>query len=71
MGGQLHCFELGEITDRSMARCTAEALKHCAPRVTKHCQAEPLTYIIGEKRTKTYKTNGASVELVLYYDCSH
>lgn len=65
--GELHYFELGEITDPSAARCTADALKYDEPRGTAFSQTEPFAYIIGKKRTKTYATGGAPVELVLYY----
>ena len=65
--GDLHYFELGEITDQSVARCTADALKYDEPRGTAFSQAEPFAYMIGKKRTKTYATKGAPVELVLYY----
>jgi hypothetical protein len=65
--GQLHYFELGEITDQSVARCTADALKYDEPRGTAFSQSEPFSYIIGKKRTKTYTSHGAPVELVLYY----
>ncbi len=65
--GELHYFELGEITDRSVARCTADALKYDEPRGTAFSQNEPFAYIIGQKRTKTYATNGAPVDLMLYY----
>jgi hypothetical protein len=64
---ELHYFELGEITDQSVAQCTADALKYDEPRGTAFSQAEPFAYIIGKKRTKTYTTNGAPVDLVLYY----
>jgi len=65
--GRVHYFELGEITDQSVARATADALKYDEPCGTAFSQAEPFTYIIGRKRNKTYSTSGAPVELVLYY----
>jgi hypothetical protein len=65
--GERHYFELGEITDRSVARCTADALKHYEPRGTAFSQTAPFVYIIRKKYTKTYTTNGALIELVLYY----
>jgi len=65
--GALHYFELGEITDRPVARATADALKYDEPRGTAFSQTEPFTYIIGKKQTKTYTTNGAPVDLILYY----
>jgi hypothetical protein len=65
--GEVHYFELGEITDQSVARCTADALRYDEPRGTAFSQNEPFAYIIGKKRSRTYTTNGAPVELVLYY----
>jgi hypothetical protein len=65
--GGAHYFELGEITDRPMARAAADALKHDETRVTAFSQVEPFTYILGTKRNKTYSTSGAPVDLVLYY----
>src|SRR5579872_4290896 len=59
--GNPHYFELGEITDQSVARCTADALKYDEPRGTAFSQSEPFAYIIGKKCTKTYATNGAPV----------
>ncbi len=50
-----------------MARCTTDALKHYEPRGTAFSQTEPFAYIIRKKYTRTYPTNGALVELVLYY----
>jgi hypothetical protein len=69
--GHLHYFELGEITDQSVARTTADALKHDEPRGTAFSQTEPFAYIIGKKRTRTYAGNGAPIELVLYYRNQH
>ncbi len=71
IGGVLHYFELGEITDQPVARATADALKHDEPRGTAFSQTEPFTYIIAKKGTKTYITNGAPVDLVLYYRTQH
>jgi len=71
IGGVLHCFELGEITDQPVARTTADALKYDEPRGTAFSQTEPLTYIIAKKGTKTYTTNGAAVDLILYYRTQH
>jgi len=67
ISGELHYFELGEITDQSVARCAADALKYDEPRGTAFSQTEPFAYIIGKKRTKTYATDGVPVELLLYY----
>jgi hypothetical protein len=71
INGDLHCFELGEITDQPVARSTADALKYDEPRGTAYSQTEPFVYIIRKKRTKTYATNGATVHLVLYYRTQH
>jgi hypothetical protein len=67
INGQLRYFELGEITDPSVARTTADALKYDEPRGTSFSQTEPFAYIVGKKRTRTYATNGSPIELVLYY----
>jgi hypothetical protein len=69
--GALYYFELGEITDPSVARATADALKDDEPRGTAFSQTEPFAYIIRKKRTRKYATSGAPVELVLYYRSQH
>ncbi len=69
--GVLQYFELGEITDQPVARTLADALKYDEPRGTSFSQTEPFTYIIAKKGTKTYTTNGAPVDLVLYYRTQH
>jgi hypothetical protein len=67
VAGALHYFELGEITDQPVARTLADALKYDEPRGTAFSQTEPFAYIIAKKRTKTYTTTGARVDLILYY----
>src|SRR5665213_3386201 len=69
--GALHYFELGEITGQPVARVAADSLRYDEPRGTAFSQTEPFAYIIGKKRTRTYVTNGAPVELVLYYRTQH
>jgi len=65
--GGLYYFELGEITAPSVARSAADALKYDEPRGGFFSQTKPFDYIVGKKRTRTYATKGAPVELVLYY----
>jgi hypothetical protein len=67
IAGVLRYFELGEITDQPVTRTSADALKYDEPRGTAFSQTEPFTYIVAKKRTKTYTTNKAPVDLVLYY----
>jgi hypothetical protein len=67
ISGKLHYFELGEVTDRSVARCAADALRYDEPRGTAFSQAEPFAYIIAKKCGKKYVTSGAPIDLLLYY----
>jgi hypothetical protein len=65
--GARHYFELGEITDQPVAKSMADAIKSDEPRGCAFSQDRPFAYIIDKKRSRTYTTSGAPVELVLYY----
>jgi len=60
-------FELGEITDEGLARRYSDSLR--TGRITGgwFSQAEPLTSILTSKAQKTYETDGAPVDLLVYY----
>lgn len=62
-----HFFELAEITDQGLARRYSESLK--TGRITGgwFSQDEPLESIIVSKVQKTYQTDSAPVDLLLYY----
>lgn len=62
-----HFFELAEITDQDLARSYNQSLKTGRITGSWFSQDEPLESIIGSKAQKTYETEGALVELVLYY----
>jgi hypothetical protein len=67
VAGARHYFELGEITDQPAARSMADAIRHDEPRGCAFSQDRPFAYIIGKKRSRSYATSGAPVELLLYY----
>lgn len=67
MDGRVYYFELGEIADQPVARAMANALKHDEPRGTAYSESRPFAYIIGKKRSRSYTTKDAAVDLVLYY----
>ena len=60
-------FELGEVTDEGLARGYSDSLK--TGRITGgwFSQDEPLTSMLTSKAQKTYQTDGAPADLVLYY----
>jgi hypothetical protein len=62
-----HYFELGEITDPTVAKSMADAIKQDGPRGCAFSQDRPFAYIIEKKRSRSYTTSGAPVELLLYY----
>jgi hypothetical protein len=71
IGCRLGCapyfFELGEVTDEGLARRCTDSIKTGKITVGWHSQAKPLTLIFTSKAQKTYETNGAPVDLLLYY----
>jgi hypothetical protein len=67
VAGTRHYFELGEITDRPVAKSMADAIKHDEPRGCAFSQDRPFAYIIEKKRSRLYTTSGAPLELLLYY----
>lgn len=69
--GKPHYFELSEITDQKLARCSARAFKYDEQTVTAFSYDCPLKYIIEKKSTRKYTSGGAPVELVLYYQTQH
>ena len=67
VAGARHYFELGEVTDQPVAKSMADAIKHDEPRGCAFSQDRPFAYIIEKKRSRSYTTGGAPVELLLYY----
>ncbi len=67
INGEPRYFELGEVTDQPVARCTAEALKRKETLGTFYSHDEPFDYIVQKKGETKYETNGVPVELILYY----
>jgi hypothetical protein len=65
--GSPYYFELGEITDRGVARNYAIALKTDEQTGGAFSQKIPFASILSSKATKTYVTSGAPVDLLLYY----
>jgi hypothetical protein len=69
--GALHYFELGEVTDKSVAHSMAVALRDDEVTGSPFSQDQPFANIIEKKRGQTYTTNWAPVELLLYYQTQH
>jgi len=67
VAGDRHYFELGEITDQSVAKSLADAIKHDLPKGSAFSQDRPFAHIIEKKCRKSYRANGAPVDLLLYY----
>lgn len=67
LGSSRYFFELGEVTDEGLARRYSDSLK--TGRITGgwFSQDEPLTSMITSKGQKAYQTDGAPIDLVLYY----
>jgi hypothetical protein len=62
-------FELGEITDERFAKIGADAIKSKTKQVfgSALSQEEPLAKMLKQKCEKSYETDGAPVDLLLYY----
>src|SRR5208282_2047210 len=72
ISGELHYFELGEVTDASLARRASIAAKQKKNTFGgPFSQLEPLCRIYEQKCGKTYDTHGHDVHLLLYYSTDH
>jgi hypothetical protein len=60
-------FELGEITDESLPKGVAHSIKTKTVSGCAFSQEEPLAKMLKQKCEKQYETNGAPVDLLLYY----
>ncbi len=60
-------FELGEITDESLAISIADAIKTKKVSGCALSQEEPLAKMLKQKCEKPYETGSAPVDLLLYY----
>ncbi len=71
--GQTYYFELGEITDEQVARRVSISEKTGERTGGAFSQLEPLLKMFREKCAKSYSTNGAPVDLLLYFwrQCPH
>jgi hypothetical protein len=67
LGSSHYFFELGEVADKDLARSYGESLKTGGITAEWYSDSEPLTSIIRSKAQKTYQTDGAPVDLLLYY----
>jgi len=67
VSGATRYFELGEITDQPVSILMAHALENNEITGCAFSQDRPFDYILGKKAKKHYQTNGAPVELLLYY----
>lgn len=65
--GREYFFELGEITDEALAKGIAESVKTGTVSGCALSQEEPLAKMLKQKCEKLYETNGAPVDLLLYY----
>lgn len=65
--GTTYYFELGEITDQGLAWATADALKTGEITGCAFSQLDPLLRMFRNKCAARYNTNGAPVDLILYY----
>ena len=66
-GGQTYYFELGEITDEGLARAVSISEKSGEITGSAFSQLDPLLKMFRDKCAKPYATNGAPVDLLLYY----
>jgi len=67
--GAPYFFELGEITDENLAKDISTSLRDGIDGEGGFFSEEqPLIRIVRKKKSKTYQTNGAPMDLVLYYD---
>ncbi len=69
ISGSPYFFELGQIVDEELARDVNTSRRTGADEASGWFSAEgPLVRIIRNKAGSSYQTNGAPVDLVLYYD---
>ena len=65
--GHAYYFELGEITDEGLAKAVSVSVKTGEATGCSFSEAEPLLKMFRDKCGKVYTTNGAPVDLLLYY----
>jgi hypothetical protein len=65
--GSPYYFELGEVTDSSVAYSLAKALENDEPAGGAFSQTEPFRDILTSKAGKTYVSNGSPIDLLLHY----
>lgn len=65
--GREYFFELGEITDEALAKGIADSVKTGTVSGCARSQEKPLAKMLKQKCEKRYETNGARVDLLLYY----
>jgi hypothetical protein len=65
--GQPYYFELGEVTDKGLARAVGISEKTGEITGGPFSQSIPVLKMLRDKCTKSYSTGGAPVDLLLYY----
>lgn len=65
--GQDYYFELGEIVDEDLAKNIARSRKLGLVSGCRLSQVDPLVKMLKQKCEKKYETDGAPVDLLLYY----
>src|SRR5437764_15075282 len=68
IAGSPYLFELGEITDECLAKNFSRSLRTGEISGGAFSQEGPFIRMFRKKATRSYETNGAPVDLVLYYE---
>ena len=69
VAGAQYFFELGEITDESLAKDVSTSLRtEVDSKGGFFSEEEPLIRMIRKKAATKYETNGAPLDLILHYD---
>lgn len=71
IGGELHYFELAEITDEGLARRLDTSLKEMRITGGFFSQKRPLIKAFTSKASKQYSADDGVLELLAYYDKQH
>lgn len=72
VSGKGNYFELGEVTDQTLARNGGKAAKQQQDvHAGSFAQLEPLSRIVEQKCSKRYTTHGQPLHLLLHYSVGH
>lgn len=66
--GELHYFEMSEVTDEGLAARRTRAIKTMLTLGGFFRQDRPLLRVFEQKAQKEYETDGGKLEIVVYYD---